>query len=160
MAERFLGLQMAWQWAWQGIVWKEAQGQYEDTYFLSVTRHMPCVKYLVCSFFSPTSFFFYQIVQDEEQTTATLLHSHLAALQRCELRALSIKWNICPHLLQETLSVLPNMTNKSFIDASAQKVTFLQQQGPSLPTALFSTFIIKNNSTQTSSVSYRFLWLQ
>lgn len=142
MAQRFLELKMGMAMSMTGNGLGRGQGQQGDTDFLPGRKHMLGVKYLVCSF--PLLPF---LLPDSSRWKDTqqlcfipIFLSELTALQRCEL---FMKHHVCPQLFQEALSVLSNATSKKLYRYQPQEVTFLQHQGPRLPTAAFSVFIMK-----------------
>lgn len=159
MAHEFLELKMGTAISMTENGLGRGQGQQGDTDILSGMRHMLGVKYLVCLFLS-YFLFSYKIVQDEGQTT-TLLRSSSPIRTGCS----SEMW-----VVYETPCLSPAPSGNALCSPQHDQQKGSQMSAPrkspssstraqdsQLQPSPFSSW---NSSTQTSSVSYSFLWLQ
>lgn len=159
MAHKFLELKMGAEMSMTGNSMGRGQGQQWDTDILSGMRHMLGVKYLVCLFL-PYFLFSYKIVQDEGQTT-TLLHSSSPIRTGCSSEMWAVYETPClsPAPSGNALCSLQHDQQKGLQMSAPRKSPSpsTRAQDSQLQPSPFSSW---NNSTQTSSVSYSFLWLQ
>ena len=158
MAQRFLELKMDMAMSMTGNGLGRGHGQQGDTDFLPGRRHMLSEKYLVCSF--PLLPFLLP------ESSRWRTHNNFVSFQFSSpnwllFRDVSCLWNtmFVPSSFRKPSLFSPTRPAKSFTDVSPRKSpsSSTKVQDSQLQPSPFSSW---NNSTQISSVSFSFLWLQ